>query len=98
VITCKTVTKTVNGHARKIQKCAGRLVSGAVKFTATSARATISRGRVVYARGSSALFDHDRSQLVLSDLRPIKPGRYTLTVRTHTGRHWSTSRRQITMR
>ena len=98
VITCKTVTKTVKGRTRKVQKCTGRLVSGTVKFTATTARATLSRGRAVYARGSSASLGHGRSQLVLSDLRTVKPGRYTLTLRSLSGRHWSTIRRLITMR
>ena len=33
LISCKTVTKTINGRRRKVQKCTGRLVSGTVKFT-----------------------------------------------------------------
>ncbi|MGH2842017.1 MAG: hypothetical protein ACRDKL_00315 [Solirubrobacteraceae bacterium] len=77
---------------------AGRLVSGTVKFTATAARATISRGRAVYARGTSTPTGHGRSQLELTDRRPLRAGRYTLTVRARRDGRWTARRQQITIR
>jgi hypothetical protein len=97
LVTCKAATKNVakviNGRKRtvkeKVQKCAGRLVSGTVKVivTPTTARATISRGRVVRATGTSLAIGDGRFLLLLSDRRALEPGRYTLTMRSrHSGR------------
>ena len=99
LITCKTVIKKVRGHRRTVQKCTGRLVSGTIKFTATalSVHATISRGRLVYAAGASLPMGHGRSQLLLADLRPLRSGRYTLTVRTRHGGRRVTRRMAITI-
>jgi hypothetical protein len=98
LITCKTVIRTVKRKRRKQQKCTGRLVSGTIKFTtAASDHATLSRGRVIYARGTSVALGHERSQLLLADLRPLHHGRYTLTLRSRHGQHWSTRRATITI-
>lgn len=103
LITCKTTTKIVkhNGHKVHVkqQKCTGRLVSGTVKFTATgaSARASISRGRVIYATGASLPNGHGGSQLVLTELRPLGRGRYTLTLRIRQHRGWITRQVKITI-
>jgi hypothetical protein len=93
------VTKKVNGHPRKVQKCAGRLVSGPVKFIVAGAseHATVSRGRIVYATGTSVQLGEGRRQLLLHDLRPLHRGRYTLALRARRGRGWVTTRLTITI-
>ena len=107
LITCKTVTTTVTekikGKRRKVrvkrQECTGKLVSGKVKFTirGAAAHATISRKRNVYATGLSVSNANHRSQLVVTDLRPLRPGRYTLTLQSRHGRRSITGRTQITI-
>ena len=97
LITCRTVTTKVNGHRRKVQRCTSRLLSGTIKITPTAGnRATISRGRVTYATGASVQVGRGAVELLLSVLRPLRPGRYTLTVRTQRGRV-STRRTMITI-
>jgi hypothetical protein len=75
-------------------------VSGIVKFTTSAAsdHATISRGRVVYATGVSVRLGRGAQQLLLSDLRPLRRGRYRLTTRTRRARHWINHRVTITIR
>jgi hypothetical protein len=99
LVTCTKVTKTIKGHRRKVQQCRGRLVSGTVKFTAAGAsvRATMSRAGVIYATGASVTTRGGGSYLVLSELRPLHPGRYTLTLRSRHNGRWFTSRRSITI-
>ncbi len=107
LVTCRTVTTTVtkkvNGKTRRVkaqaQKCTGRLVSGTVQFTVTAAddRATISRGRVVYAAGVSVPMGGGRSLLLLDERLALEHGRYTLTVRARQERRWSTRRATITI-
>ena len=107
LVTCKnaakTVTKKVNGKKRKVKKkvqtCTGKLVYGTVDFTVTAAsdRATISRGRVVYATGTTLPIGDGRSLLLLTEQRALEHGRYTLTVRVHQSRGWSTRRAPITI-
>ena len=56
---CKKVSVTVKRHGKKVKvrrrKCRTKLVSGPVMFKMApkSARAALSRGRVVYATGYS---------------------------------------------
>jgi DNA-binding beta-propeller fold protein YncE len=73
LVTCKKVGKK--------QKCTTKLVSGTVKFTAigSSARATLSRHGVVYAKGT-ARTARGRMSLRLTPLRSLRPGKYTLTL------------------
>jgi hypothetical protein len=103
LVTCKTVTKKVKGKKRKlkkkVQRCTGKRVSGTFRFTVTAARAraTISRGGVVYATGTSLPIGDGRSLLVLTEQRALKHGRYTLMVRVHQSRGWSTRRTPITI-
>jgi hypothetical protein len=93
----------IDGKLRKVRakgrKCKGRLLSGAVKFTTSAAgdHATISRGRTVYATGASVSLGRGRFELLLDALRPLKPGRYTLTLRSRHARHRSTERVTITI-
>lgn len=98
LITCKSVTKKVNGHPRKVQKCTGRLVSGPVRFiVGASDRATVTRGRITYATGTSVQVGAGRRQLVLHDLRPLHRGSYMLTLRAHHRQGWVTTRLTITI-
>jgi virginiamycin B lyase len=107
LITCKTatttVTKKINGKRRKVkvkrQKCTGKLVSGKVKFKirGAAARATISRKRTVYATGVRVSRTKRSSQLVVTDLLPLRRGRYTLTLQSRHGRRSMIRRTQITI-
>jgi hypothetical protein len=97
-IVTKTVTRTIGHTHRRVrirrEKCTAKLVSGAVKFTTTGAadRASITRGRVLYATGSGVATSSGHWQLVLVDVRPLGRGRYTLTLRS------SHERRNVTRR
>ena len=99
LITCKTVTKRVKGHLRKVQRCTGKLVSGTVKFTTTGAvvHATLSRRGVVYASGASVSVAGGRSLLVLNDRHRLSRGSYLLTLRRRGGHRWVTHRMQVTI-
>jgi len=81
LVTCKTVTVTVKKKKHKKQKCTAKLVSGPVKFTTSSARATLSRDGRVYAKGTAIATGRGGWQLWLSDTRALRPGRYRLSVR-----------------
>jgi hypothetical protein len=93
LITCRTVT--VNHHAR--HQCTARQLSAPVTFTTAVARATVSRGRTVYATGTSASLTRGRSRLMLTVRRRLRPGRYTLTLKARHGKRWVTSRTTITI-
>ena len=99
LITCKTVTKKVKGHSRKVQRCTGKLVSGTVKFTTTGAvvHATLSRRGVVYASGASVPVAGVGALLVLNDTRHLPRGSYLLTLRSRHGHRWVTDRVHITV-
>ena len=107
-MTCKTVkkrlTRKIHGKPHKVtvkrRKCTGRLVSGKVKFTIGSraSSATLSRKSTVYATGVSVPGPHGKSHLVLTDRRPVKGGRYTLTLRIHHQGRWVVRRSQITIK
>jgi hypothetical protein len=108
LVTCKTVTETVtkvvSGKKRqvkqKVQRCTGRLETGAVRFvvSATNGRATLSRGRTVYATGMSLQTGRTGSVLLLSEQRILKPGHYTLAVRSRANGHTSIHRATIAIR
>ena len=109
LITCTTSTKTIirkgkSGTHHKVRvrhrSCKGRLVSGPVRFVldGNHARASLSRGRIVYATGSGRTSAHGSLRLVLNQLRPVTPGRYTLTLRVHRARLSISQELQITVR
>jgi hypothetical protein len=78
----------MGAHRRRLSdpalRCTGRLVSGKVTSTSASDHANISRGGIRYAIGECTQ-RAGRMQLLLHDLRPLHPGRYTLeqTTRGH---------------
>jgi len=80
LVTCKKV--------KGKQHCTTKLVSGTAKFTTSgsAARATLSRHGMVYGAGS-ARTSHGRISLRLEPLRSLRPGKYTLTLVSGTGRH-----------
>ena len=100
LITCRTVKAKSGGKVHERQKCTGKLVAGPVKFTIAGAsdRAAISRGDVVYATGVSVRMGRGRTQLLLTDLRPLRAGRYTLTLRDRHGKRWISRRTEILLR
>jgi Collagen triple helix repeat (20 copies)/Divergent InlB B-repeat domain len=81
------------------QHCTTKLVSGAAKFTTSglAARATLSRHGRVYAAGTARLA-RGRMSLRLLPARRLRPGKYTLTLTTGTGRHKRTTREPFTLR
>ena len=70
------------------QRCKAKLVSGTVKFTTAglAAQATLSRHGRVYAAGT-ARTAHGRMSLRLLSVRRLRPGKYTLTLISGSGRH-----------
>lgn len=66
-------------HRRIVTKCAGRVVSGSIKFTAATP-ATVRRGRAVYASGVGVQLGGGAMEFVLSVLRPLRDGRYVLVL------------------
>jgi hypothetical protein len=76
-----------HGHNVRVsrKRCTAELVSAPVSFTTTgtAATATISRRNVVYAIGTRIATGPNRSELVLTGLRALERGRYTLTLTTH---------------
>jgi hypothetical protein len=103
LVVCNTVTKTVTTHGHKhkvtVHKCMTRLVSGTVKFTvdAGDLGASVARAGVTYATGLAVPTDTGRWQLVLTRcMRRLRPGRYTLALRTLHGQHRTLERTTIT--
>jgi streptogramin lyase len=102
LVTCKTVTKSVIRHGKRIkvkrQACKTNLVSRPVRFTtaSASAHATLSRGGVVYATG----YVYGRrggARTVLVATRRVRPGAYTLTVTSRRGSRTVRTRSQLTI-
>ena len=91
LVSCTTVTKTVNKRRVTRQRCTAKLVSGKVTFTTTPALATLTRAGAVYATGTEHL-----TRLVLHTRRAIPPGRYLLILRRRDGRRWTTAREPVT--
>jgi hypothetical protein len=104
LVVCKKATKTVKsgGHKRRVtvQKCTTKLVSGTVKFTVAGGDlgASVSRAHVVYATGVAVPDLAGHWQLVFNrHVRKLRPGRYTLTLRTLRGQHRVVERTTITI-
>lgn len=96
LVVCKKVKK----HARTVQQCTSKLVSGPVKFTVESndLTATVSRAGDTYATGLAIPTGTGRWQLMLTpQLRRLRPGRYMLTLMSRHGDHGIVARRPITI-
>jgi hypothetical protein len=70
----------------KKQHCTTKTESGTVSFATSFAHATLSRHSAVYAIGSAASVRGHLS-LRLTPLRSLRPGKYTLTLVSGTGKH-----------
>jgi hypothetical protein len=96
LVSCQIISRRVTRHGRtdtvKRRKCTTKRITGTATFTATEARATLSRGRLVYAIGTAYL-----STLTLHQLHPIRAGRYTLTLISGTGPRAARTSRAITI-
>jgi hypothetical protein len=90
LVTCRIVRSHARARSAARQVCTTRLVSGTATFTTTDAHATLTRAGVVYARGTARLM-----RLVLRQLRPLRPGSYTLTLTRRSGRRELTNRQRI---
>ncbi len=77
--------------------CTGDRVDGELELPTTRdrPRATIARGSVVYATGTSIPMARGGSELLLTTRRALKPGSYTLILRNWRGRRWVTRRLPI---
>jgi Glycine rich protein/Abnormal spindle-like microcephaly-assoc'd, ASPM-SPD-2-Hydin len=83
LVTCKPVTKGKGKHKKTVQKCSTKLTSSPVKFTTAGdlIAAVLSRGDIVYAKGS-AVRAGKQTKLLLTPLHTIRKGSYALTL-TH---------------
>jgi hypothetical protein len=92
LVTCTTHTKAVKKHGKThrvtVHDCTTRLITGTATFKATGGgiKASISRGETVYATGVSVPAGRGRSELLLTDVRALARGRYTLTLTVRHGR------------
>ena len=80
------------------RRCVARLVSGRVTFTTSGpgvVTASLTRGHRTYARGLSVSPGGGRSELMLTAERRLRPGRYTLTLRSRRGSRLRTHRTVI---
>jgi hypothetical protein len=90
-VTCKPVTKRKGKHKQTTQKCTTKLTSKPVKFKTAAAlsSAVLSRGDIVYATGS-AIRAGKNTKLLLTPLRKIRGGSYTLKLTHGRERHRET--------
>ena len=103
LVTCKQVTKRVKekvkGKTRKVKVhehvCTDKAVSG--RTSTTGDRASISRGRHVYATGTGTSTGSGRLRLVLTPPHSLRAGHYTLTLHIRRGRKSTTQRLAITI-
>jgi Divergent InlB B-repeat domain/Collagen triple helix repeat (20 copies) len=89
IVTCKKVGKK--------QKCTTKTVSGTVKFTTSSTRATLSRHGIVYATGTASNA-RGHMRLRLTPSRGLRPGSYMLTLVGGAGRHETIRSESVTLR
>jgi hypothetical protein len=94
LIACQTVANLVKRGHRRIritrQRCQAHPLSGTITAGGTGS-ATLSRGRVVYATGTVVHRTAASFVVLLTQRRPLRPGRYTLVV-SQKGRKATTKR------
>jgi Glycine rich protein len=102
LLSCRPMIKLHEGRltAVRSERCAGKVVHGRVRFTAVGAstRASLVRGRVIFAAGASVPTARGGSELVLAERRPVRHGTYTLILRRRHGRRWVTRRLPLILR
>jgi hypothetical protein len=86
LLTCKASPKPKRGRQVAAKQCTLQLLSNPSQFTTTGTNslATLSRGSHIYATGSS-WSTGGRQRLLLHEVRRLRPGLYTLTVRRRPG-------------
>jgi hypothetical protein len=92
LVSCKSLTKTVKHTKKTVKRCSTQLTSSPVSFTASAARATVSRAGHVYATGS--LRD---GKLSLHTSKTLRAGRYTLKLTTGSGKSKHTTTESLTV-
>ncbi len=92
LVTCTNAKKKVKHKTITQKKCTSKLTSSPVSFNASAASATISRAGHVDATG--LLQGH---KLTLHTSKALRAGRYTLKLRTGTGKNEHTSSEAITI-
>lgn len=102
LIRCKAIHLRPNDREHRgapRTTCARKVVSGKLEFAGagSSTRATIVRGRKVFAAGVSVAQAKGELLLVLSDRRPLKHGTYTLILRHRRHRRWVSKRISIVL-
>ena len=104
LMTCKPATRRITrkGHKIRVKRltCSSRRLLGPAKLPITKrdTRATLSRGRTVFATGLAVKTGNGRWQLVLQARRKLRRGSYTLVLRSrHKGRS-VTHRAQVLIR
>jgi Kelch motif len=101
LVSCATSTTKVNGKQRTQRRCTTRFLKGPVKFTtaANAAKASLVRGRTVYATGRLSLADGSpRLAIDLNQRKSLRSGAYTLALSWETGQATHTSRQPITLK
>jgi virginiamycin B lyase len=94
LVTCETVKVKSHGRRVKRRRCTTRLITGPATFTTTgTARASLTRNGVSFATGTAS-----NGRAVLRAHRPLRRGRYTLTVRSVKHGHRVTTRTPVTIR
>jgi hypothetical protein len=91
MVTCTTIKR----HGTSHQRCTAHLGSRPVTFGTGADRASVSRGGLLYATGVNLATRRGRSRMLLAELRPLRAGRYTLTLRARRGRAWRLTRQTI---
>lgn len=93
LVMCHALPKT-KGHRTTVRQCTVTLLSSPPNPSPRKAnRATLTRGSLVYATGSGSAIG-GRLRLVVHQIRTLRAGLYTLTLRS--GPVWVTSRVRIT--
>lgn len=97
VLSCKSVRR--RGHKIAIERCTSKLVDGNVRVTKTTVRATLGRGRVLYASGSATRHGK-KLTLTLRPRRSLKHGSYVLTLKypRRNGHRATTTKQSLTIR
>jgi virginiamycin B lyase len=100
LVSCSTVKVRVGQRIANAQRCTARLVAGAGSFTTVgrrSVRASVLRDGILYGSGASVSIGPGRSELLLTDRRQLRRGRYTLVLQHRSGTRWVPTRQAITI-
>ena len=93
LVTCRTVTAKVRGHRVKRRQCTTRVISRTTFPIPSTARASLTRNKVLYATGIAG-----QARVVLHALRRVPTGSYTLTLKYRLHGHVTTARTPLTIR